>query len=161
MIIRTSLLAGAFLLMLLIFGTTSCKKCKLSEGNQNTGLIIEDAIIYPSSGYMATGPYQTMNITAGHYYSNNFEVSFDGGATRVPVDYSQYSILASGVEVDCEAAINKDVSYDSNLDVYTYRISGESCSSCKSDGYHLDNFVLVPAIPASTTVVYDVDVAQK
>lgn len=160
MIIRTSLIAGALLSIVMIF-STSCKKCKLTEGNKNTGLIIEDAIIYPSSGYMSSNYYGTMHVDGMHPYSNEFEVSFDGGATRIPVNYSQYSILANGTNVDCEAAINKDVTYNSTLDVYTYSVTGESCSSCKSGGYYLDNYVLVPAIPSGAAIVYDVNIAQK
>lgn len=160
MIIRTSLIAGALLSIVMIF-STSCKKCKLSDGNQNTGIIIEDAIIYPSSGYMSSNYYGPMHVTAIHPYANNFEVSFDGGATRVPVNYSQYSILANGLNVDCEAVINKDVTYNSTLDVYTYSVTGESCSSCKSDGYYLDNYVLVPAIPNGANIVYEDNVVQK
>jgi len=161
MIIRTSLLAGALLSIVMIF-STSCKKCTLSKDDPNSGLIIGDAIIYPSSGYMSSNYYGTMHIDGVHPYSNQFEVSFDGGATRVPVNYSQYSILANAVTVDCDAAISKSVTYDSAIDVYTYSVTGESCSDCKSNGgYYLENYVLVPAIPSGAAIIYDVNVTKK
>lgn len=160
MIIRTSLLAGALLSVLFIFGTTSCKKCKLSDGNQNSGLIINDVIIYPSAGYISSNYSGKLHITASNTYAPEFEVSFDGGATRVPVDYGQYSILANGINVPCEAAINRSVTYDATLDVYTYSISGETCSECKSENY-LENYVLVPAIPDGAQIIFDQNVTQK
>ena len=160
MIIRTSLLAGAFLSMLLIFGTTSCKKCKLSGENESTGMIVTEAIIYPSSGYLTSNLGGNMHVTATHVYANKFEVSFDGGATRVPVDYSQYSILSSAMTVSCEASLTKSVTYDSNLDIYTYSVTGETCSSCNQDRY-IENYVLVSAIPDGAQIIFDQNVTQK
>lgn len=160
MIIRTSLLAGAILSILLIFGTTSCKKCKLSEDNESTGMIVADAIIYPDSGYLTADNNETMHITGSHGYSGRFEVSFDGGATRVPVDYSQYSILSSAMTVSCEAALSKSVTYDANLDVYTYSVTGETCSYCNQDRY-IENYVLVSAIPNGAQIIFDQNVTQK
>lgn len=159
MIIRTSLLAGAILSILLIFGTTSCKKCKLSDGDQNSG-IIENVIIYPKSGYISSSHNGKLHITASNAYANEFEVSFDGGATRVPVDYAQYSILANGINVPCEASINKSVTYDANLDVYTYSITGETCSGCNTERY-IENYVLVNAIPDGAQIIFDQNVSQK
>lgn len=162
MIIRTSLLAGAILSILLVFTTTSCKKCKLSDEDQNTGMIVKDVIIYPSSGYMSSNYYGTMHVTGSHPYASNFEVSFDGGATRVPVNYSQYSILSNGVTVDCDAALNRSVTYDSGLDVYTYSVTGETCTDCKgNDGYYLENYVLVDVIPNGAAIIYDQNVTKK
>jgi hypothetical protein len=161
MIIRTSLIAGALLSIVMIF-STSCNKCKLSDGNQNTGLILEDAIIYPSAGYISSNYGGKLHITGSNTYAPDFKVSFDGGATIIPVDYSQYSILSNAVSVDCEASINKDVTYNSTLDVYTYSVTGETCSSCKSaQGYYLENYVLVNAIPDGANIIYDVNVTQK
>ncbi len=160
MIIRTSLFAGALLSILLIFSTTSCKKCKLSDGNTSTGIIVEDVIIYPSAGYMSSSYNGTMHVHGTFSYANNFELSFDGGATRVPVDYSKYSILANATTIPCEAALNKDVTYNSTLDVYTYQITGETCSSCKTERT-LENYVLVSAIPAGASIIYDQNITQK
>lgn len=159
MIIRTSLIAGALLSIVMIF-STSCKKCKLSDGDQNTGLIIEDAIIYPSAGYLTSNLGPTMHITASHVYANKFEVSFDGGATRNPVNYGQYSILAYGMSVPCEASINRNVTYDSTLDVYTYSLTGETCNGCSTERV-IENYVLVPAIPNGANVVFDDAIVNK
>jgi len=160
MIIRTSLLAGAFLSILLIFSTTSCKKCKLSDGDQNTGIIIEDVIIYPRSGYLTSNLGATMHITASHGYADRFEISFDGGATRQPVNYSQYSILSNAVRIPCEASLNRDVTYNSALDYYTYVLSGESCNRCDPERL-LENYVLVPAIPAGAQIVFEQNITPK
>jgi len=160
MIIRTSLLAGAFLSILLIFSTTSCKKCKLSEGDQNTGMIVENVIIYPKSGYLTSNLGGTMHITDSHAYANEFEVSFDGGATRVPVNYGQYSILSNAISVPCEASLNRDVSYNAALDFYTYDLSGETCKGCNTERY-VENYVLVTAIPGGAQIIYEQNVTPK
>lgn len=160
MIIRTSLFAGALLSIILVFSTTSCKKCKLSEGDQNTGLIVENVIIYPQAGYLTSNLGATMHITGSHAYADKFEVSFDGGATRVPVNYGQYSILSNAVSVPCEASLNRDVSYNAALDFYTYDLSGETCNGCSTERL-LENYVLVEAIPAGAQIVFEQNVTPK
>ena len=160
MIIRTSLLAGALLSILLVFSTSSCKKCKLSEGEQNSGMIIQNVIIYPKSGYLTENLGSGMHVTASHAYANEFEVSFDGGATRGPVNYSQYSILSNALRVPCEASLNRDVSYNAALDFYTYDLSGETCNGCSSERL-LENYVLVEAIPDGSVIVFEQNVNPK
>jgi hypothetical protein len=160
MITRTTLFTGALLSILLVFSTTSCKKCKLSEGNQNTGLIVEDVIIYPKSGYLTYNLGATMHITGSHAYADKFEISFDGGATRGPVNYSTYSILSNGISVPCEASINRSVTYNPTLDFYTYEISGETCNGCDTERY-LENYVLVSAIPNGAQIVFEQNVNPK
>ncbi|MEJ6583129.1 MAG: hypothetical protein QNL61_00485 [Crocinitomicaceae bacterium] len=160
MITRTTLFTGALLSILFVFSTTSCKKCKLSEGNQNNGLIVKDVIIYPQSGYLTSNLGATMHITGSHAYADQFEVSFDGGATRVPVNYGQYSILSNAVSVPCEASLNRDVSYNSALDFYIYDLSGETCKGCNTERL-LENYVLVPAIPNGTQIVFEQNVVAK
>jgi hypothetical protein len=100
------------------------------------------------------------HIHGGSSYAAQFEISFDGGQTRGPVNYSQYSILANPMSVDCEAALNKDVTYNPTFDAYEYTISGETCSNCEPKRY-LENYVLVPAIPAGATIIYDQNVTAK
>ena len=160
MVNKTTLFTGAILSILLVFSTTSCKKCKLSDGEQNTGLIIQDVIIYPAAGFMTFNMSGNYNIGGSHPYASSFEVSFDGGATRGPVDYGQYSILANPLTVPCEASLNRDVSYNSTLDFYTYDLSGETCNGCDSERY-IENYVLISAIPGNAQVVYDQNVSEK
>lgn len=160
MIFKTSLLSGAILSILLIFSATSCKKCKLADGDQNTGMIIEDVIIYPKSGYLTDNVGGAMHVTGSHQYANEFEVSFDGGATRVPVNYGQYSILANPLRVPCEASLNRDVSYNVALDFYTYDLSGETCSGCSTERL-VENYVLVSAIPAGAQIIFEQNVITK
>ncbi len=159
MIIRTSLLAGALLSILLVFSTSSCKKCKLSEGEQNSGMIIQDVIIYPDSGYL-TEYGGAKHVYGGSGYEDRFEVSFDGGATREPVNYSQYSILSNAISVPCEASLNRSVTYNAALDFYTYELSGETCNGCGTERY-IENYVLVEAIPGGAVIVYEQNVNPK
>ena len=124
------------------------------------GLIVKDVIIYPQSGYLTSNLGATMHITGSHAYADRFEVSFDGGATRVPVNYGQYSILSNAVSVPCEASLNRDVSYNSALDFYIYDLSGETCKGCNTERL-LENYVLVPAIPNGTQIVFEQNVVAK
>jgi len=159
MINRTTLFASIALLGFVLI-TSSCKKCKLASGNNYTGLAVEDVVIYPKSGYLTDNMGGNFHIHGGSSYAAQFEISFDGGQTRGPVNYSQYSILANPMSVDCEAALNKDVTYNPTFDAYEYTISGETCSNCEPKRY-LENYVLVPAIPAGATIIYDQNVTAK
>lgn len=160
MITKTSLYAGALLSVLVIFSTTSCKKCNLSEGEQNTGMIVEDVIIYPKSGYMTGNMSGNYNISGSHGFAGQFEVSFDGGATRGPVDYSQYSILANPLTIPCEASLNRSVTYNPTFDFYTYELSGETCNGCSNERF-VENYVLISAIPAGAQIIYEQNVTPK
>ena len=145
--------------MLMVF-TTSCKKCKLSDGENSTGLIVEDVIIYPKSGYLTENVGPTMHITSTHVYADQFEISFDGGATRGPINYGQYSILGYGMSIPCETSINRDVTYNSTLDVYTYTLTGETCSGCNTNRT-IENYVLVPTIPSGAAIIFDDQIVHK
>ena len=159
MINRTTIFATVALSLLVLF-TSSCKKCKLASGNNYTGLAMEEVVIYPEAGYLTDNMGGDYHIHGGSSYADKFEISFDGGQTRGPVNYSQYSILANPMSVDCEASLNKDVVYNAVFDAYEYTITGETCSNCEPTRY-LENYVLVPAISPGATIIYDQNVTTK
>ena len=144
-----SFVAIAFLLV-----ANSCKKCTVAEENTETGIIVKGAIIYPKSGYI------TQNISSNHItgtnnsYASSFEVSFDGGATRVPVDFNTYDVLASPMTIYCKASFVKDVTLDNINSIVTYKVTATTCSKCENKRF-VENYVLVPKIASGTTVWFD------
>lgn len=157
-------LKGLFLLLLLVgLGSTSCKKkCVIDKENTNTGSIIEDAIIYhvgyagPNNGWHLTTDVNGIEIAGSNV---GLEVSFDGGKTRGPINFSQYHVLMLPTTSSCESKLDRSVVFDNVSQTVTYKISVTNCSRC-DDKYQSENYVLVPAIPSSYTVLYDVSYTE-
>lgn len=153
-IILSSLLAIAF-----VFGLSSCKKCKVDE-DTNSGVVINDVIIYPSAGYM----YETLNgnyhITGSSEVADKFEVSFDGGYTRVAVDWSQYDILCNPMTVNCKASFVRDVTYDNVLSYVFYTVTATTCESCDNPRT-VENYVLIPKVPSGYQVFFDTEIVNN
>jgi len=153
-------LKGLFFVVLLAgIGLSSCKKkCVIEKENTDMGSIIsesptgEDIVIY-HSGYMPGS--MSNHYTPSHPYANNIEVSFDGGQSRGPVNYSQYHVLRNPVTTTCEAKIDREVAFNAAAQTVTYKVSVTNCSDCDQK-YYAENYVLVPAIPNGYTVLYDV-----
>ena len=131
-----------------LFISSSCKKCDAGNENVSTGEIIQGAIIYPQSGYMTSG-YNTWLFNAEANMGHNdeqFEVSFDGGLTKVAVDFSQYSVMGNPMTVNCEASFVRDVTRDNINNLVTYNVTATTCNSCK-ERRTVENYVLVNKIP--------------
>lgn len=153
--------------LLLLIGATAtlglsgcAKKCDLPE-DTNSGAIIKDVIIYPESGYLMANLTQDQYlITEGHTYENRFEVSFDGGHSKVPLNHSSYAILAYPMTVSCNASFSKEVTIDHANNFILYTIKATECSNCKEQRV-FENYVLIPDVPSSYTVLFDVDIQTK
>jgi hypothetical protein len=128
-----------------LFISSSCKKCDAGNENVSTGEIIQGAIIYPQTGYMAL-EYNLFNGSVNPNQDGFFEVSFDGGLTKVAVDYSQYSVMANPMTVNCEASFVRDVTRDNINNLVTYNVTATTCNSCK-ERRTVENYVLVNKIP--------------
>jgi len=140
-----SLFAIAFL-----FVANSCNKCTIANTNEETGVIVKGAIIYPKSGYI-TSEVSSYHFNGTGNYANSFEVSFDGGQTRVPVNWGSYDILANPMSVNCKASILKDVTVDTINGIVRYNATATTCKSCEQKRY-IENYVLVPKINSGYTV---------
>lgn len=153
-------LKGLFLLVLVLgLGTTSCKKkCVIEKENTDLGAIIsesqtgEEVVVY-HSGYKP--PSISNHYTASHLYADLIEVSFDGGQTRGPVNWNQYHVLTNPVWVSCEAKFDREVLFNATNQTVTYKLNVTNCGSC-DEKYYAENYVLIPAVPSSYTVLYDV-----
>ena len=141
-----SLLVSLSLLVLVFLSSSSCKKCETDDADVNTGAIINDVIIYPSSGYLSSNFGGDYHIDGSHSHKNSFLVSFDGGLTKDSVDYSTYHILCLPMSIKCEASFVRDVKVDDVNNRTTYTVTAKTCSSCEQV-YTVENYVLVSALP--------------
>lgn len=141
---------------------TGCvKKCKLGDTGSDNGDIITDVIIYPESGYMTSNMSGDYHIDGQSDYSDQFQMSTDGGYTKKAINYSVYNILANPINVKCDAAFTRTVTIDNANQIVTYKIEVTECSSTCNEVRTTENYVLVPAFPSSYSVVYDVVVNEK
>lgn len=157
---KKSLFAGLLLATIVVFTSSSCKKCSVAESDSNTGMIIEDAIIYPKIGYLTGAMDGYYHITGASQYADEFEVSFDGGLTKTPVNYSSYHILANPMTIHCEASFVRDVKMDNMNSLVIYKVDANTCASCENERF-IENYVLVPAIPSNFSVYFDQDIIEN
>lgn len=147
MSIKKPFILGFLMAVTVLFSTTSCKKCSVAEADTNSGLIHPTAVVYPS---MNSESFQgNYHITGASQHASSFEVSFDGGVTRQPIDFSQYNVIALPMIVNCEASFSRSVTVDDVLLVTTYAVTATTCSDCEQ-AYTVDNWVLTSPLPAYT-----------
>ena len=141
---------------LLITGLNSCKKCEVQDENIDKGeIIFKDVVIYPEIGYLSDDAGN--HITGSSQYAQYYQVSFDNGFTKGDVDWSSYDILSCSMKIDCEASFERNVYYGPLPNMVTYEVTATTCSGCENQRI-VENYVLVPKIPAGYTVVTDVTV---
>lgn len=141
-----------FVLLLLapIFVSTSCKKCKVDAVDVNSGDIVEDFVLYPTSGYMTSIMAGNYIIDGNHNYSSRFKVSLNGGS-KVPVNYNAYTILANPLNAKCNASFERNVVIDHGAQTVNYTLKVTQCDNCKEERY-TENYVLVPKFPSTYAV---------
>lgn len=153
----------SFLVLSLLFVLTSLssctKKCVISKETLDSGAIIKNVVFYPISGNMTPSMGGNYNINANHPYADRIEVGIDG-AGKAPVDYSQYSVLCYPLKTRCNASFERTVTIDDANQNVTYKIIATQCANCEEE-WLTENYVLVPAFPASYSVTYDVSVIDK
>lgn len=150
---RTLLLAS--LISIFLMGTVSCKKCTVAEEDAVSGLIIPNSVVYAKSGYLTEKT--SYNVFNGSQFADDFEVSFDGGLTRVSVDYSAYTILANPMSINCKASFMKSVTQDDINNIVRYEVNATTCKSCEQERF-VENYVLVSKIPSNYTVLFPQDI---
>lgn len=143
----------------LFLGLSSCsKKCVLSE-NADSGAIIKDVVIYPSSGNMTPSMGTDFVIDGSHNYTGLFDVAF-GGSEKAPVNYSSHTILCYPTKTTCAASFNRSVVIDNAAQTVKYSIDITQCKDCMQEVLN-ENYVLVPAFPENYTVSYAVTYTDK
>jgi hypothetical protein len=157
-------LKGLFLILLLAgVGVSSCKKkCVIDRENSISGDIIPDATIYhvgyagPNNGYHLTTDVNGIEIAGSNV---GLEVSFDGGLTRGPINFTKYDVLLNPAILSCEAKVDKSVVYNAANQTVTYNVDVINCSSC-DERYQAENYILVNKIPSNFTVLYSVSYTE-
>ena len=143
-------------LFFVLLGVSSCKKpCDLNTDDSDNGAIISGAIIYPLSG----GLTESLN---GHYvvdgstiFSDQLEMRLSISSPRVPVDYSQYTVLANPLTVNCNVAFERTVTIDDVNSTVNYHVVANQCANAKCDEKRsVENWILVPAFPDTYTVTF-------
>jgi hypothetical protein len=158
MLRKTSYLV--FSLVLVIASLSSCnKKCVISKETIDSGAIVKNVIFHPNSGNMTPSMGGNYNINANHPYADRIEVAING-AGKAPVNYSQYSVLCYPIKTKCNASFERTVTVDDASQSVIYKIVATQCGNCAEE-WLTENYVLVPAIPASYSVSYDVTVVDK
>lgn len=146
---------------LFLLGLTACKKCDVGT-DSTAGVIVTDVLLYPTSGNMTSSMAGDYHVHANSGFAPNFQMSLDGGTTRVPMNYNAYSILGYPTLVNCNASFEREVTIDDVNMITTYKIRVNQCKDAKCDEQRLiENFVMVPAFNPSYTVLYDVQVIEK
>ncbi len=138
--------------VVLLFLSNSCEKCKVGNDDTNTGEIVSDVVIYPKGATM-TASYNTQLFDGVSTPSDLFEVSFNGGITRVAVDWNSYYILANPMTVKCETEFVRNVSKDTLNGIVRYTVDATTCKLCDQNR-SVDNYVMVKKFPISYTVLY-------
>lgn len=136
------------------------KKCDLPD-DVDSGEIIKTIVIYPDSGYQSANLTEDQYlITGSHHYAGRYDYSTDGGVTQVPMDYSKYSILCYPMTTTCNASFDRKVTIDHANGIIVYTIKAQDCGTCKEARF-FENYVAIPAVPASYQVLYDVSLETK
>lgn len=143
--------------------SVSCNKgCDMDADDMSTGAVIANnpgnaeqvVVIYPSSGQMTGNMAGDYHINATNNYAGNFELSFDGGQSKAPVNYGSYSILANPVVVGCDAWLERNVVFDDINFIVTYTVTVHECKNGCDEARSLENYVLVPTIPSNYFINY-------
>lgn len=153
-----------FGLSAILMTSISCKKsCNIPEEDTYSGPIISEVndtkvIIYPSSGGLLTSFPNGMHITnsSPQAHQDWFEVSFDGGITRQPVDFSQYNIVGYPLVVKCDAAIDRALTTNQISGSALFTMTVEECNDGCDELRSLENYILVDDTMANYSFAFQV-----
>jgi hypothetical protein len=153
-----------FLFPLLLIAATvmvsSCKKkCVIDGEDTLTGDFIENVVFYPESGYLTSSMGGNYVIRANHQYADRIFISVNEGG-KVPVNYSNYTVLCHPIVAKCNAKYDRTVTIDHANQSVVYKIAVTQCDNCKEERM-TENYVLVPAFPSNYVVSYDITFTDK
>ena len=150
------------ILSVLFIGLSSCKKCKIEGENVDAGEIITDIAIYPDHGYITQDMSGKYHVHGGSTVADKFDMSTDNGFTRSPFNYTNYSILAYPMTLNCNHFLSREVNIDHDNSTATYKITVTQCkdADCSQQRY-IENFVVVPAIPDTYTILHDIQTIEQ
>lgn len=149
------------LIAVLLMGVSCKKKCTIPEEDTYSGIIISEVndkpvVVYPESGSMTGNMGGDYHIDANSAYQGGYEISLDGGVTRISLNTNEHNLLANPCLVKCDAAIDREVIYDALNDFYTYTVTVTECDNGCDEQRIIENYVLIPAIDPNSTIIYKV-----
>lgn len=145
------------ILSVLFISLSSCKKCKIEGENVDSGEIVTDVIVYPVSGYMTNDIAPDYHVHGASAIAANFDMSTNDGVTRTPFNFSAYSILAFPLSLNCNHFLKREVKIDHINMSALYTITVTQCREPEcSEQRFIENYVIIPAIPANYTILRDV-----
>ena len=151
------------ILSVLFIGLSSCKKtCKIEADDVDSGLIVRDVLIYPAHGYITQDMSGEYHVHGNSYIADKFDMSTDNGFSRSPFNFSAYSILAYPMTLNCSFSLLREVTVDDVNMTATYKITVTQCKDPKcSQQRYIENFITVPAIPESYTILHDIQIIEQ
>jgi hypothetical protein len=134
-----------FLLTLLIFLTTFCKReCK--QPPINKGIIVQSLKLNSQ-----TTPDNGVIISDSAEFLNMFP---DDAMT---IDFNAYSLLGLYITGGgCDASITREVTSLDKEKQYHYKVTLYTCGYCKMGVYDF-NWVIVPKLPSGWTVTFETE----
>lgn len=151
---KTLLFLSTFSLLLVSF---SCKKkCDLGT-DVTSGDIKTNVLVVPKSGYLTANLQDSQYlITATHVYADQMTISVDGGVTKTPVNYNEYSIICYPTSVNCVAQFDRNVVIDDENETVHFKMKVTDCGNCDEKRY-LENYYAIRAVPDSYTIKFDIE----
>jgi len=151
-----------FGLSVVLMTGVSCKKdCDIPETDVYEGPIITEVnekavVIYPGSGGIISSFPDGMHLTANSLpeHQSWFEVSFDGGLTRQPVDFNNYNIIGYPLSVKCDASIKRTLTPNPTAGTALYTMEVEDCIDGCDVVRSLENYILVDDSMANYSINY-------
>ena len=150
------------ILSILLIGFSSCKKkCVIEKEGTDSGVIVKSVLVYPEHGYITNDLNGNYHIDENSPVADKFEMSTDGGQTRIPMNYTAYSILAHPMILSCNFKLDREVIINDIAETVTYAITVTECKEplCQEERF-IENFVIVPSFPSTYTVSTTVDYVE-
>lgn len=149
--------ASLLILSVLFISFSSCKKtCVIESETVDSGIIDQDVLIYPIHGYITYDMDSEYHVYDTSPVADKFNMSTDNGFSQSPFNYSAYSILAFPMTLNCNFSLVREVKIDHINMNATYKITVTQCRDPEcSEQRYIENFIVVPAIPESYTILHD------
>lgn len=151
------------ILSVLFLAFSSCKKtCEIEGDSVDSGLIDQDVLVYPKHGYITEEMSGEYHVHGASSIANKFEMSTDNGFSRSSFNYTAYSILAYPMKLNCNFYMDRSVKVDDINMTATYKITVTQCKDPKcAEQRYIENFIVVPAIPESYTILHDIQIIEQ
>lgn len=135
--------------------TLGCTKtCDFPKEDAIKGVILEEGIVYPVEGYMTDVYPNGLHVDGSHMLADKFEVAINNETKQAFSNVSgSYHILGYRTVVKCDVYFEREVLIDHANQIVTYNITIKECDKGCDELRTVENYVIVPAFPASYTLI--------